>query len=537
MSNAFKNFLGQVFNSSTLVKDYSHASRLYVDDFYRLAPKVGFLYYVILNINTNLKSRYPILNELESKTNKFLEIGLLVKNVDLPKFKIETEVVNQYNRKTVIQKNINYQSVSFAFHDDHNNTTNGLWKAYYNYYYADGVNKNGLDVSELFADTKYKNAGANINESTSYGLNNRQTEPFFKSIDIFQLNRKQFTGFRLVNPLISDWTHDKLDQSESKLLENKMTINYETVLYATGKVKVDDPAGFATIHYDTVPGALSIFGNGNNSILGPGGIVSGAQEIFGSAGQGGLPGLLKTAKGGSNLIRNLKNVSKSSVLSEAKGILNDVARTGKLPSVLGGSSAGLNLATLPGEKPTKALSPNQSASIAGRLSASINRTKDSITDGAKNLGAKLKNLLPAAPTPNDIVEVKAAQVAFASELSQQITRNLEIKNEVMPQIAAARDTDNQDAVDEIYSRLDSLGYSDPSPLIESLNAVNENIRELDLIIEEFAAAEIPNSTIGIDTTELSVAPEDVFNVAENPDLNNQINRSYSEETGSVTPYY
>jgi hypothetical protein len=215
MSNSFTNFLGQVFNAGTQVKDYSHASRLYVDDFYRLAPKVGFLYYVILNINTNLKSKYPILSELESKTNKFLEIGLLVKNVDLPKFKISTEVVNQYNRKTVVQTKLDYQSVGFTFHDDHNNTTTGLWKAYYNYYFADGLNKNGLDVPENFSDTKYKNIGADINESTSYGLNNRQTEPFFKSIDIFQLNRKQFTGFRLVNPLISDWTHDKLDQEES----------------------------------------------------------------------------------------------------------------------------------------------------------------------------------------------------------------------------------------------------------------------------------------------------------------------------------
>jgi hypothetical protein len=537
MSNAFTNFLGQVFNAGTQVKDYSHASRLYVDDFYRLAPKVGFLYYVILNINTNLKSRYPILSELESKTNKFLEIGLLVKNADLPKFKIETEVVNQYNRKTVIQKNIGYQSVNFTFHDDHNNTTNGLWKAYYNYYYADGLNKNGLDVPDLFGDTKYKNIGANINESTSYGLNNRQTEPFFKSIDIFQLNRKQFTGFRLVNPLISDWTHDKLDQTETKLLENRMTIDYETVIYATGKVKVDDPAGFASIHYDTVPGALSIFGNGNNSILGPGGIISGAQEIFGSAGQGGLPGLLRTGIGATSLVRNLKNVTKSSVLSEARGILNDVARTGKLPSVLGGSSpAGLNLATLPGERPTQALSPSQGTFGSSPL-ANLTRLAAPLTEGAKKLGSKLKSLLPTAPTPNDVLEVKASQVAFAAELSQQISRNSEIKNEIMPQISAAQAVDDQDTVEALYSRLDSLGYSDPTPLVESLNTVRQNITELDTLIAEFESAGTPNSTIGVDTTELGVAPEDVFNVAENPDLNTQVNRIYTEETGTTTPYY
>ena len=48
MANAFTNFLGQVVNSPTQLKDYSHASRLYVDDYFRLAPKAGFLYYVVL---------------------------------------------------------------------------------------------------------------------------------------------------------------------------------------------------------------------------------------------------------------------------------------------------------------------------------------------------------------------------------------------------------------------------------------------------------------------------------------------------------
>jgi hypothetical protein len=41
MANAFTNFLGQALTTTTQVKDYQHASRLYVDDYFRLAPNLG----------------------------------------------------------------------------------------------------------------------------------------------------------------------------------------------------------------------------------------------------------------------------------------------------------------------------------------------------------------------------------------------------------------------------------------------------------------------------------------------------------------
>ena len=50
MSNPFTNFLGGVgagiFGNSAQMKDYNHASRLYVADTYARAPKLGFLYFV-----------------------------------------------------------------------------------------------------------------------------------------------------------------------------------------------------------------------------------------------------------------------------------------------------------------------------------------------------------------------------------------------------------------------------------------------------------------------------------------------------------
>lgn len=63
-----------MFDSPTQMKDYAHASRLYVDDFYRLAPKQGFMYYVVFRINSAVSN---VTNEFLTKSDR--DVGLLVK--------------------------------------------------------------------------------------------------------------------------------------------------------------------------------------------------------------------------------------------------------------------------------------------------------------------------------------------------------------------------------------------------------------------------------------------------------------------------
>lgn len=284
MANAFTNFLKDVGKAifegdGSNMRDYQHADRLYVTNNYARMPKVGFLYYVVFNINNDA------ITDPEWKERNRREVGLLVKRIDLPKFKIQTETLNQYNRKTVIQTKLNYTPISIDFHDDNSDITTNLWKNYYNYYFVDGIygaaNKDKNIVQE-YGDTKFQD------KSYAYGLNNYQKEPFLQSIDIYVLHKgrgnQDFTQVSLINPLISDWSHDTLNQDESgKILSNKMTVAYEFVVYKTGKiVKNSSPAGFAPIYYDRTPSPLGVGGSGN--LFGPGGIISGVSDIFGSNG-------------------------------------------------------------------------------------------------------------------------------------------------------------------------------------------------------------------------------------------------------------
>jgi hypothetical protein len=486
---------------------------LYVDDYFRLAPKSGFLYYVVFNINDNNNS---IIREFKSKNGP--ELGLLVKTIDLPKYRIATETINQYNRKAIVQSKIEYQPISLAFHDDHNNTTIGMWKAYYNYYFVDGKNISSLSIPPGFGDTKYKKIGTNINESTAFGLNNGQTAPFFSSIEIYQLNRKQFTAFILVNPIITDFSHDKLDQTQSKLLENNMTVQYETVLYGTGKVERDKPTGFATIHYDNTPGPLSIFGGGNNSILGPGGIIPGIGEIFGGAGDTTPLGLFKTARGAAALAKNAKNISKASLLSEGYGILDKVARTGKLPDILTGKNpAGLALATLPGEQPTSATPRSQQAGGAGFNLGGLAGIGGAVSGLTDKISGAIKGLLPSAAgtTSADISNSRSLKSAAAASLESEIEKNQGLKEELDARIAAA--DGDPDAVNAIYAEYDSLGYSDPEKLQASLESVQLEEEELNRLLAEAEASEISNETLSEDEAAA------LFDEAENNENINWLN--------------
>jgi len=322
MSN-LSSFLSNILSQGWL-RDQQHASRLYrADNLYDLAPKAGWLYYVQLNINPDIaKYLEPTWYTRYAKNNV---IGLLAKSSDLPQFNIETEVLNQYNRKTVIQKTLNYDPITITFHDDMANATTGLWRQYYGYYFADGDysnNANGKTSSAVaaFGDVKYKQAPAK--QSYLYGLAKGADAPFFKDITIFTLNKQKFLSYTLVNPIIKEWRHDDLDQTQgNKMLHSRMTVNYEGVFYNSGNA---GPIGYNKNHYDSTPSPLSIAGGGASNLFGPGGVVAGGAAIFGENGSianAQSPwDYAKVAIQTANLVKNISSLNKKASLNELVGV-------------------------------------------------------------------------------------------------------------------------------------------------------------------------------------------------------------------------
>jgi hypothetical protein len=326
MSDAFTNFLGGVvggtLSSPGNLRDYQHANRLYVQNSYARAPKVGFLYFVAFNINPA-----AIQNAQWKNQNQYGEVGLLVKKIDMPRFTMATEIVNQYNKKNVVQTGIKYNPVNIEFHDDNSDLTTGLWTNYYKYYYVDskyGDQGNTRSAQATSQTSAFKNSGTGTKYSDRnyrYGLNAGQTVPFFNSIDVYVLHQHRFTKMTLVNPLVTEWSHDNLDQTEpNKILGNKMTVAYESVLYGTGRIKKGQDGGqFIAHYYDQTPSPLSVGGKGNSSIFGAGGLIDGADSVFGSLADGNYLGAALQAV---TTIRNAKNITKAGLIAEGTGLAN-----------------------------------------------------------------------------------------------------------------------------------------------------------------------------------------------------------------------
>lgn len=322
MANKFTRFLSDVgrglLSPRGQMGNQQHASRLFIDDSMRLAPKTKFNYYVRIEIN---KAALKAPNFTQRHID---EVGLLVKNCDLPKFKFDTETLNQYNRKKLVYKMINYDPVNLTFHDDNQGVINALWALYYGYYIADRANP-----TSAYSSTQYM-AKDDPRTNFRYGLDNNKApgQDLIKSVSIYTMGRKRFVGYTLVNPRITSWQHGSMDYADgSTPAESAMTLEYEAVQYSSGIVSVGNPKGFATLHYDNVPSPLSVQGGGVSTLFGTGGILDGLESVFGAVGDGTAfssgAGFLKTAIGAVNTYKNLKNYDSSQFKNEAINILSN----------------------------------------------------------------------------------------------------------------------------------------------------------------------------------------------------------------------
>ena len=318
---SINNFLKGFQDGLPGMKDYQHASRLYIDNNHRLMPKQKFLFHVVFNTDETL-----FVNGFNP--NERYQLNMLVKSADLPKYNMSYEEKIQYNKKMYAATRIAYEPVNITFHDDHADTVNAFWKKYYEYNIADSIGMNSdLTISNTKDD--YYDYG-DARKTTKFGMDTprKRRKPYLKGIEIFVLHKQRFTSMTLVNPVIGSFSHDNLDQADGAgVMNNTMQILYETVIYKSGIVNRNNVPGFATINYDKSPSPLSVLGGGTNSIFGPGGVVDGIGSVIRNVQSGNILGAILTA---SNTYNNAKKIKKADVKEELKGIAKEgVLEVGK----------------------------------------------------------------------------------------------------------------------------------------------------------------------------------------------------------------
>jgi hypothetical protein len=307
--SGFNNFFNGVYEGLTTaddLKDYRHASKLFLSDGYALAPQTKFLFHVYFTLNT---AEIPGLRNAFSTIQDTSTIGMMVKTADLPKFNIDVSEFNQYNRKRYVQGKINYEPVNITFHDDGSDLVRSMWNAYYSYYYQDslhqydGVTNADLSGAQSPLDFNRRDIYDNLRNVNNWGYdgagNASGYKPnFFKDIKIFGMNRGNFTQYTLINPIITNWAHDQFDYSQGGgTMSNQVTLRYETVKYARGAI---GSAGDSNVKgwgdpstYDNEP---SQFGKAGSvaSITGAGGLLDAGASVIDDLASGNILGALVT---------------------------------------------------------------------------------------------------------------------------------------------------------------------------------------------------------------------------------------------------
>lgn len=326
MPNIFDGFLTQLAEGDA-VKDYKHASRLFVDNNYELSPKYTWLFHVYFDLN-------PELTTLEQRQQ--IEAGMLVKSADLPRFRIDSKTYNNYNRPSIAQTKIRYEDINISFHDDSANVIRKLWFDYYNYYYRDMDNNYGDATGSLNPiyqrDNKQVLGQRDLYNKFGYSPRKHSniSTHFINAIRIYSLHQKRFSEYTLLNPIITQYRHGSHTNGQDGTMENNMTISYETVLYAGGSTRV--ARGFADLHYDKSPSPLTPAGGGTNSILGPGGIVNALDEVItdGANGNWGASAFKLVRGFQKNKNVDLANLAQGELVQAFNNVLRNGASSGQL---------------------------------------------------------------------------------------------------------------------------------------------------------------------------------------------------------------
>jgi hypothetical protein len=144
------------------------------------------------------------------------------------------------------------------------------------------------------------------------------------------MDQHKFAEYVLINPLITNWSHDQYDYAQGAgIMQNSMTIAYETVKYYTGAVGKQTQGGDSNVqgfadsaHYDTTPSPLARPG-GTATVFGQGGLLDAGVGILEDLQSGSVLGLIgATQKAGRTYNtfkgKNLAAITKSEATAIGK---------------------------------------------------------------------------------------------------------------------------------------------------------------------------------------------------------------------------
>ena len=181
-------------------------------------PRYKFLYFIKFIPNSSVLNNTIFDNQ-----------SYLVTSLTKPSVLLETNTLNQYNKKRVIYQGRRYQPVDFTGWDTANNAFYDFFHAYMNYYFGD---TNNTDSSSWIKDTTSKTYNSGTN-GWGYVIPKNSTltnDSFLEKIQIYEFYGGDYRVTEIINPKITEIRFDTLDYSNGRDLSKfNVRIEYEGI--------------------------------------------------------------------------------------------------------------------------------------------------------------------------------------------------------------------------------------------------------------------------------------------------------------------
>jgi hypothetical protein len=160
-----------------------------------------------------------------SKIPEARKIFDCVKSIELPKYSIDTEVVNAWNVRQLIPTKVSFEPISIAFHDTHDNRFQDFLTNYLG------------QMSGSFRPI----SGGMRTSFDGYGLKLQEKDTLIDKIEITRFygadEDRVLLGTESIatlwKPKIIDVQHDTLDYSASEAISWQISVRFESVTYET----------------------------------------------------------------------------------------------------------------------------------------------------------------------------------------------------------------------------------------------------------------------------------------------------------------
>ena len=197
-------------------------------------------FFVVFNLyplvdDDHLSPKYSFIRTVKDR------LHFLCHTAEGPKFQIQQDVMNQYNRKRIINRKIDYDPMSVRMYD----TVDGLGlkfaKLLYEFEFQNarlytpsghpadgpsGPDRDNFQESVLTNETQFK-------RTHNFGMRaqNMHNHRLVKSIDLYQLQGKLYSRAKIIHPRLTRMDMDQFDYASSAVTNISLSFQYENLLF------------------------------------------------------------------------------------------------------------------------------------------------------------------------------------------------------------------------------------------------------------------------------------------------------------------